>query len=173
MDSSIWKEKKYKVALVLFVLGLIVLIVPVVKKVTELPVTGVEPVLTIALSADKGDVQRDDPTENAQEVSYEIKVTNEAECVETPANVILAYDKSGSMRGLIAEAKTAGISFVRNLDFTKDRVGIVSYADNALLELELSDSESDIVSTINSISTYGMTNIGDAVATANTELLAK
>lgn len=171
------KSKKtfiFKVSSLCFVLGVLLLLVPYPfrEEIETLPETGVEPALEVELTVDKSDVQRDDPSSGAQAINYTIRVRNTAECLEIPVNAMLVFDKSGSMLGLVNDAKEAGRTFVRNLDFSKDQAGIVTYDDYAHLLLGLSSSESALINSINSITASGMTNIGDGIDLARDELLS-
>ncbi|MFC1780481.1 VWA domain-containing protein [Patescibacteria group bacterium] len=163
---------KYKFFLLLFFIGLVILVIPLPSSdnLDELPLTGDESKLSVEIVASKGDVQQDDPTEGAQGVDYTITVSNEAECIQKPVDVMLVYDKSGSMSSLMDDAVQAGIAFVNNLDFTKDLAGVVTYNDTAQLVQTLTNSETNLTNTINSIFAGGMTNIGDGISYASVEL---
>lgn len=174
MQKSFQSGIKYKVAAVCFVLGVLVLLIPFSQKgeILKLPETGTDPELEVELTVDKSDVQRDDPTEGEQIVTYQIKVTNLAECIPIPVNLMLVNDKSGSMLDLMDDAKQASIALIQNLDFTIDHAGVVAYADNAYLVQGLTNSESTLINAVNSLSAEGWTNIGDGIGIATNELLA-
>jgi len=174
--KSLAKKKSIKelIAIGAFALGMLLLILPSAnkQKLQELPVTGNEPKLEIEIAVDKEDVQRDNPSEGAQELSYKIKIKNTAPCVKTPLNIILALDKSGSMLDLLDDAKTAGSLLIENLDFTKDKAGIVTYDENSYLNMQLSGSKDDLLDAISSTRAGGNTNIGSALASARNELIS-
>ncbi|MBN2016328.1 DUF11 domain-containing protein [Candidatus Dojkabacteria bacterium] len=172
MNKFLKSDLKTKIIAGCFVIGIILLIWPAQQKIEELPATGETEPVTIELTVDKQDVQRDDPSDNAQIVNYTITIRNNAECTPVPIDSILVFDKSGSMSSLMDGAKQAGITFVNNQDFSKDQTGIVAYDSSGYLIQTLTTSQTNLVNGINSISAGGLTNIGEGILLAKNELLS-
>lgn len=172
MKLSTYKNSKYKILSICFLIGILILIIPlhIRKEIRKLPETGDILQLNIEMAVEQNNIQRDDPTEGSQNIHYTITVRNEAECAQIPVDTILVFDKSGSMRDLISDAKQAGITFIDRLDFAEDQAGIVTYNETAFLNQTLTNSQTDLVNAINSIYASGMTNIGDGIETATNEL---
>ncbi len=167
------KKLKYRIFSICFILGIAVLIIPIhVSKNIELPETGKESNLTIELEVDKNDIQSDNPSDGAQTINYQVSIKNNTECTETPVDSILVFDKSGSMLNLIDGAKQAGITFIDNINLAKDQSGIVAYDSSASLIQSLTNSRTDLINSINSLSAGGMTNIADGIETAKDELVS-
>jgi Mg-chelatase subunit ChlD len=96
--------------------------------------------------------------------------------IQTPVDVVLIIDKSGSMLGKkIADAKEAAITF---LDYNneKDRVGLVAFSTTVQVVSSLTfmtSTNKDLFKTkINSIQAAGSTDMYDAIVAANNMLLA-
>lgn len=98
-----------------------------------------------------------------------------------PTDTVLLFDTSGSMNNdsseppqPITDAKAAAQSFVDRLS-SNDRVGLVSFATDAMLEHELSFSHPSVEGSLEGLSVLpeeeeGGTNIGGAIAVAFDEL---
>lgn len=88
-------------------------------------------------------------------------------------DVILIIDLSGSMAWdnptRLSQAQDAAKVFIDMLDSTRDRVGLVSFANSATLNIGLTDDFASVKSAIDTLSAHGPTNIGDAIYTANDE----
>jgi hypothetical protein len=89
---------------------------------------------------------------------------------------MLVLDRSGSMGDPpvpIGDVKAAAKALVDQLDPDVDQVGLVSYADWASLDHELTSGVSafnSVKTAVDGLSTGGYTNIGDAVYMAQQEL---
>jgi molecular chaperone DnaK len=76
-----------------------------------------------------------------------------------PLNVVLAVDVSGSMSGTpLADAQNAMCDFVRNMDFSFTRVGVLAVSDSTAEVTGLTDDEEACIRAIQSI-TCGQTGI--------------
>lgn len=88
-------------------------------------------------------------------------------------DVVLIMDRSGSMGWesptKLSLAKTAAKSFADNLG-TNDQSGLVSYANTATLDKQLSNNHTLTKTKIDALSANGSTNIGDGILMANGEL---
>jgi uncharacterized protein (DUF58 family) len=88
-------------------------------------------------------------------------------------DVILIIDRSGSMAWddptRLSQAQDAAKVFIDILDSTRDRVGLVSFANSATLNIGLTDDFASVKSAIDTLSASGPTNMGDAIYTANDE----
>jgi len=101
-----------------------------------------------------------------------IKVTGEpCSTVATGADVVVIIDHSGSMYGQpLADAKAAATTFVGLLNPAKDQVAIVQFDDTVQLLQTLTTDITKAKTVISQITDGGLTNIGDAITTAQTEL---
>jgi hypothetical protein len=79
----------------------------------------------------------------------------------------LQIDRSGSMRGIMDEARTGAKAFVTEAS-EDDYISLVSYSSNSRTDYELrqmtSSNEDDLRTEIDGLSPGGSTNIGDAVS---------
>jgi len=79
----------------------------------------------------------------------------------------LQIDRSGSMRGIMDEARTGARAFVTEAS-EDDYISLVSYSSNSRTDYELrqmtSSNEDDLRTEIDGLSPGGSTNIGDAVS---------
>ena len=91
-------------------------------------------------------------------------------------DVMLVIDRSGSMnqpyRGKtkITWTQEAAKAFVSQLDATKDRVGLASFATEATLDINLTNNFQQVNSAIDSLTAEGERNMGDGIGKANQEL---
>lgn len=69
----------------------------------------------------------------------------------------------------IEDAVVAANSFLDNMGLN-DQSALVSYADSAVLDKQLSNSHADTKNALDGLTAGGATNIGDAIARANQEL---
>jgi cysteine-rich repeat protein len=89
-----------------------------------------------------------------------------------PLDIMLVIDKSGSMNGeRLTNAKSASKTFVSLLNSTKDRSGLASFNQNAVLNIGLTSDKALVSGTIDALTAGGNTNIGDGIKTGKTELL--
>ncbi len=92
-------------------------------------------------------------------------------CEAQALDVMLVIDRSGSMAGTpLADAKTAAKGFLSGLNFAIDRAGVVSFDDQAILELGLTTNVPSLRATIDSLTDRGLTAIGDGIAVAQSAL---
>ena len=95
-----------------------------------------------------------------------------------PVDIMLIIDKSGSMNVLdngntrLQNAKSAAITFVNTVNFSKDEVGLASFNELATLNLGLNNSQALITAAINALTASGQTNIGDGIKVGRQELVA-
>ena len=110
-----------------------------------------------------------------------VSVEGNATTSYAPLNVYLVLDRSGSMdeyydgHKAIYWTKEAAKSFVQEFNFTKDKVGIISYATQVTIEQTLTNNITDILAAIDGITikTHNWergTNTGDAIRVAQTQL---
>jgi Mg-chelatase subunit ChlD len=114
---------------------------------------------------------------NPYEVWIELEGMNSSVCpaIRRNIDVMLVLDKSGSMAGQkLTDAKNAAKSFVDKLNGSYDQGGLASFSTTASLDQTLlimaSPNKTTLKNKIDSLSANGYTNIGDAIATATTEL---
>jgi len=93
-------------------------------------------------------------------------------------DVMLVLDCSGSMADQIggvgtnklAAAKTAAISFItEDMQFTNDQVGLVTFTNVAVNNSRLTNNPISVTNKINNLSAGGNTDIGDGIATAQSD----
>jgi len=114
-------------------------------------------------------------TEAGATLQVTIRLRGAGGTIQTPVDVVLIIDKSGSMLGKkIADAKEAAITF---LDYNneKDRVGLVAFSTTVQVVSSLTfmtPTNKDLFKTkIDSIQAVGSTDMYDAIVTANNMLL--
>jgi molecular chaperone DnaK len=79
-----------------------------------------------------------------------------------PLNVVLAVDVSGSMSGTpLTDAQNAMCDFVRNMDFSFTRVGVLAVSDSTAEVTRLTDNEEACIRAIRSI-TCGQTGYANS-----------
>ena len=93
-----------------------------------------------------------------------------------PIDVMLVIDRSGSMilppdPLRLQNAKSAAITFVNTMDFSKDAVGLASFNESAKLNLGLTSNQATIVNAINALKAGGQTNIGGGLKVAREEII--
>jgi uncharacterized protein YegL len=85
-----------------------------------------------------------------------------------PVDVVLVMDVSGSMQGeKINSAKAAAKTFVDQLNMTRDRVGLVSFSDEANIVCYLTNNKTSIEAKIGSLNAGGSTNLGGGISKSN------
>lgn len=83
--------------------------------------------------------------------------------VNEPICVVLALDRSGSMRGRgLSEAKRAAKAFIKEMRGI-DRVGLVTFADQVTLHQRPTHDKAVLVSEIDAIKVDGNTALNDAI----------
>ena len=85
-------------------------------------------------------------------------------------DVMLVMDRSGSMQGTkIQLAKTAAMTFVDQLNTTRDKAGLASFNEIATLDCHLMNDFAEVKNKINSMSAGGFTNMGGGIDESNVE----
>jgi len=96
-----------------------------------------------------------------------------------PLDVMLIVDMSGSMndklpgdvKKKIDGAKEAAQLFIDELNASRDKVGLVSFHDDAHLKSPLTNDFGAVKSAINALTAGGYTNIGDGIGYATNEFI--
>ena len=108
-----------------------------------------------------------------------LSVTAAPEHSETPVDIALVLDRSGSMRGTPLESlKQAAKEFVSLLAGGGDsllgdnRVGVISFANSAVIDAQLTQDVPTLEAAIDGLAANGNTNTGDAFSQANAMLSA-
>ena len=94
-----------------------------------------------------------------------------------PVDVMLVIDRSGSMilppdPLRLQNAKNASLTFVNQMNLSKDEVGLVSFNQAATLDQGLTNNQALITNAINALTASGQTNIGGGINVSRNELLA-
>jgi len=107
-------------------------------------------------------------------VSYNEDDLNQLVCEAKPnASQCDAPVHTPAIPNKITDAKEAANSFLSNLGTVNDQSALVSFADDASRDKGLTSIHGNTQSKINALTaTMGMTNIGDAIGLANTELVS-
>ena len=122
------------------------------------------PVVTMTISVDGG-TNVDDLaiTEDGQEVvDIEIAPLGES---NVGVDVVLLVDTSGSMKPARSTAISAAKSFVKELP-NEVRIGVVSFADSATVEQDLTSDKRVVLDAVGGLETTGETALYDGVDTA-------
>ena len=100
---------------------------------------------------------------NEYEITLSVTIPADVTVPGSSADVVLVIDRSGSMDdgGKMGDAKYAAEDFADALlkEGNGVRMGVVSYADNASRDQELTSDAGDVKDAINMIGAYGGTNI--------------
>lgn len=111
-----------------------------------------------------------------------LAVTAAPDIVSNPTDIVLVLDRSGSMTGTPLESmKTGAKTFIDIIDEATDgvkdgeigsgsRIGIVSFANNAVADTQLITSVDTLKNTVDALTAGGSTNHADAFSKA-TQLL--
>jgi len=92
-------------------------------------------------------------------------------------DVMLIIDRSGTMTqkepgdkySKIYYAKEAAKAFVDQLNMSKDRVGLASFATDATLNMQLTNNSAQVKNAINALVASGWTNMGGGIEKSNDE----
>jgi uncharacterized protein YegL len=99
-------------------------------------------------------------------VAWATHGVQEVSCTR-PLDVMLVLDRSASMRGSrLQDAKGASQRFVQGLHLDRDRVGLVSFADDARIDHQLTSDGGAVVSAIETLDAGGGTNMTEALSVA-------
>lgn len=110
------------------------------------------------------------------EITLSLQSVGDCSAINTPVDVILVIDRSGSMSGQrIVDAKDAAKSFVQQMNMAADQVGIVSFSSTGfgILHQQLTQDGIAAQAQINGIFADGMTNVEEGLALAEAELLSQ
>lgn len=114
--------------------------------------------------------------DNPDEYIIELKVEGKQSTEPVPTDIVLVFDRSGSMdnNNRLANAKTAATSFVNTVleDTTKPiRVGLVTFGQTATRNVELTNSKTNLTSAINGLNADGGTYTQDGLIKAREMLV--
>jgi hypothetical protein len=89
-----------------------------------------------------------------------------------PIDAVLVFDRSGSMGQddptRISQAKSAAVTFVDQMDSSRDQVGLVSFSSSTSLDQSLTSQMSTVKTRINSLNADGATQLRMATYTGIT-----
>jgi len=117
------------------------------------------------------------PTQTQKDATLQVTILlrGAGGSIQSPVDVVLIIDKSGSMTGKkIADAKAAAKVFLGYTD-ERDRVGLVTFSSTVQIVSQLtsmtSTNKDALGKKIDSIAAVGATNIYDAIVAANEMLI--
>ncbi len=130
------------------------------------------PYLSVEAQASPGTVAVNDT------IDVTVRLTGDGWALQPdPIDVVLVMDRSGSMANdypsRISSAKTAAKTFVAEMNPVRDRIGLVSYSNDATCALHLTGDYSRVNSTINGLDPSGWTATRKALYTAIQEMVAR
>jgi Mg-chelatase subunit ChlD len=106
-----------------------------------------------------------------QQVTVTLTLGGDCPSYGRPSDIMLVVDRSGSMAGSkIVEARLAAEAFVNAIDFSSDRVGLVSFESSATLDARLTTDRASVVSAIRRLTANGGTDMVAALDLAAQEL---
>lgn len=90
----------------------------------------------------------------------------------SPLDVMIVLDASGSMTGQpLADAKSAALQLISDLNPSIDRVGLVRFSDTGAIQAHLTNDFTSVSDSVNSLAANGWTNIGDGLLKGQQELV--
>ncbi len=113
-----------------------------------------------------------------EEVIVTLSLTASPDITDNPAEIILLLDRSGSMQGEpLEDMKIAAKAFIDIIDEATDgnlnghlnggtEIAVVSFANNAVIDVPLSDTTQPLKEAIDHLEANGYTNHGDAFTKA-------
>ncbi|MGB0383473.1 MAG: VWA domain-containing protein [Ardenticatenaceae bacterium] len=111
----------------------------------------------------------------ATTVTLSLRGVGDCEPENTPVDVMLVIDRSGSMRGAsLADAKAATTEFVNLMSLSRDQVGVVSFAtdQSGALDSQLTQNATAANTAINGLTADGFTDIEEGLMLAADEILS-
>ena len=87
--------------------------------------------------------------------------------IPNPVGVVLVLDTSGSMKGEPIEDATSAASFFVNEMRSIDKIAVVSFADNVIVQSEFTSDHNKIKESISKIEARGETSLFDGIFTAS------
>jgi Mg-chelatase subunit ChlD len=107
-----------------------------------------------------------------ERVTVRLQVGGECPNTSPRADIVLAIDRSGSMmdNGKITATKEAALVFIGQIDLARDRVGVVSFNNNARVAQPLTHDRQAAENAVRAITAVGGTNVADAFRVSTDEL---
>jgi len=173
MARNLKKRKKINPVLIIaFILGVIILIIPIKKSTNffELPQTGEESNLSIEMTASKSHIQKDDPEPENRKINYQVKVSNNAECIRKKINAVFLIDTSGSTSDYMSTLKEDAIELINSIDSENDQVSIITYKENIDIIQQFTNDKEELTESVNGLSSSGLSNLKIGIQSAASEL---
>ena len=107
------------------------------------------------------------------DVMLRIQSVGDCNAVNSPADVILVIDRSGSMSGQpMVDAQNAALTFIQRMNLTADQIGVVSFASagDGRIDQALSQDTTLLGQKIRTLYADGMTDIAEGLELAKSEL---
>ena len=107
------------------------------------------------------------------DVMLSIQSVGDCNAANSPADVILVIDRSGSMSGQpMVDAQNAAITFVQKMNLTTDQISVVSFASagDGRIDQPLTQNTALLEQKIRTLYADGMTDIAEGLDLAESEL---
>ena len=159
---------RYRIAILAFILGIAVIIVPYPyeESIEQLPQTGDIFRIDITLQADKSDIQIDDPSDGAQKINYTLDVKNNNECKRRALNAYILLDNSGSLNDYFDASQDAALLIIELMDFSRDKVGLIQVNETASVVRGLGTDKVALREDVFSLETKGATVLDEGIQLA-------
>ncbi|GEM_PF-462280 len=124
--------------------------------------------LSVACQLDPDIIFPSDSGINPNESKVLLTVEGNGKPKEVPVYVVLAIDSSGSMEENDPQGnrKKAAENFVRMMNPSKDKVGIISWDNDIDFKVELNNSHNYVISKIQDVDSKGETNLDEGLQAA-------
>jgi Mg-chelatase subunit ChlD/DNA-binding beta-propeller fold protein YncE len=112
--------------------------------------------------------------ELGQSVEITLSISGECPLADGRSDIMLVVDTSGSMAGAkMGAARTAALEFVGQLDYSRNQVGLITFASEAALVQPLTNNPRQLLRAIPDLGDDGGTNMLAAMQMADAEIFGE